>query len=153
LTASRQLEGGPVHPALNTLKRLAGLSARARKLFATLARTLGERRAERLLRATGRLPVEDLWRLTDAVRAYGRRFLAAMDAAGIDVIVCPVFATPAMPHGFSRDFAIAASSSMLFNLTQLPAGVIGVTRVRGDETRRADVRDRFDKRAAHIDRE
>ena len=59
--------------------------------------------------------------------------LAAMDAARVDVLLCPPFATAAFPHGGARNFTLAASYTMLFNLTQLPAGVVPVTRVRADE--------------------
>ena len=51
--------------------------------------------------------------------------------------MCPPYATAAIPHGASKNFALASSYSILFNATQLPAGVVPVTRVRSDETKRA----------------
>jgi fatty acid amide hydrolase len=53
----------------------------------------------------------------------------------------------------SRDFALAASSSIFWNITQLPAGVVPVTRVRASETERERPRDRLEKQAAEIDRQ
>jgi fatty acid amide hydrolase len=41
---------------------------------------------------------------------------------------------------------------MLWNLAQFPAGVVPVTRVRPDEARREEPRDRLEKRAAEVDR-
>jgi fatty acid amide hydrolase len=75
-----------------------------------------------------------------------------MAAAKIDLIVCPPFATPALPHGMSKNFTLASTYSMLFNATQLPAGVVPVTRVRGAEIERAGAKDSVERHAAKVDR-
>ncbi len=103
------------------------------------------------LRALGRKPVEEFWRLTAEIRAWRFEVLAAMDAAGIDLVVSPPFATPALPHLGARRFVLAASPSMLWNFARLPAGVVPVTRVRADEARRDDARGILGKLAARVD--
>jgi fatty acid amide hydrolase len=103
------------------------------------------------LRALGRKPVEEVWRLTGEIRAWRFEVLEAMDAAAIDLIVSPPFATPALPHGGAKQFVLAASASMLWNIAQLPAGVVPVTRVRPDEAQRADARGVLGRLAARVD--
>lgn len=102
---------------------------------------------------TGKKTVAELWRLTSELRLTRAALIEAMDAAAVDVILCPPFATPALPHTFARDFALAASPSIFWNITQMPAGVVPVTRVRASETERERPRDRLEKQAAEIDRQ
>jgi fatty acid amide hydrolase len=75
-----------------------------------------------------------------------------MAEARVDALLCPPFATPALPHGLSKNFALAGSFSMTWNVMQFPAGVVPVTRVRDDETSRATSRDRMERQAAEVDR-
>jgi fatty acid amide hydrolase len=74
-----------------------------------------------------------------------------MDAQRLDLLLCPPFATPALPHGASKNFTLASSYSMLFNATQLPAGVVPVTRVRAGETGRRAGADLLSRHAAKVD--
>jgi fatty acid amide hydrolase len=117
------LADGPIDPALQPLRRLAQLPGPARRVAARGAAALGEERLARMLRSMGEKSVAELWSLTDRVRTYRSRLLDAMDDAGVDVLLCPVFATPAL-----------------------------VTRVRPEEAQRAAIEpDSLDKRAAAID--
>ncbi len=50
----------------------------------------------------------------------------------------------------SKDFTLAFGYAARYNLLNLPAGVVPVTRVRGDETDRPERSDRLDKRAAAV---
>src|SRR5262249_58702223 len=111
---------------------------------------VGEKRASRAVMMTGERAVTELWQLH-----YRRTLLKRLEAeawakAGIDAVVCPGYATPAIPHGASADFSIGAAGTLRYNLLDLPAGVVPVTRVRRDETTREPRGDRFDKAAARI---
>ncbi len=145
------LRGGAVDPVLEPLRRMAGVPDRARRVLAVAARMALQRNLALMLESLGRKSVGDLWRLTDEIRTYRTRLLDAMDTAGVDVLLCPVFATPALPHGGSKNFTLASSYSILFNATQMPAGVVPVTRVREDETQRPRNADVLERRAAGID--
>ena len=46
---------------------------------------------------------------------------------------------------------LAASASMLWNIAQLPAGVVPISRVRDDEARRDDPRGLLGRLAANVD--
>lgn len=144
----RELRGQPVDPVLRPLLRLAGLPGVVRR---GLAAALRDELPGRTLRALGRKPVEELWRLTALVRAYRFEVLESMEAAGIELVAAPAFATPALPHQGARNFVLAASSSMLWNLVQLPAGVVPVSRVRQEEAGRAQGEGLLGRLAARVD--
>jgi fatty acid amide hydrolase len=150
-TLRAALAGGPVDPVLRPLLALGRLPAPVRRLLGTLAAARGDELTARTLRGLGRKPVDALWALTARVRAYRGELLAAMTAARLDLLLCPPFATPAFPHLGARHFTLAASYTMLFNLTQLPAGVVPVTRVRAGETTRTPAPGMAERLAARVD--
>jgi fatty acid amide hydrolase len=145
------LAGGEVDPALEPLRRMASVPGAARRVLGGAASLFGQPRLGLMLRSLGEKSVSRLWALTDGLRAWRSRLLDAMDAARVDVVVCPPYATPALPHGESKNFTLASSYSIAFNVAQLPAGVVPVGRVRADETTRAVGRDTLDRQAARID--
>jgi fatty acid amide hydrolase len=145
------LRGGAVDPVLEPLRRMAGVPDRVRRALAVVARLALQRNIALMLESLGRKTVSDLWRLTDELRSYRTRLLDAMDRAGVDLLLCPPFATPALPHGASKNFTLASSYSILFNATQMPAGVVPVTRVGEQETERARDADVLERRAASVD--
>jgi fatty acid amide hydrolase len=146
------LDGGEVDPSLAPMKQIARLPGRARRALAGGARAFGQGRLSRMLRAMGEKSVAEVWRLTARLRARRFEVLGRMAEAGVEALLCPPFATPALPHGLSKNFALAGSYSMTWNAMQFPAGVVPVTRVRDDETSRAPSRDRMERQAAEVDR-
>lgn len=50
-------------------------------------------------------------------------------ALGLDAIVCPVQALPAVPHGATRTLTPLASATIACNVVECPVGVVPVTRV------------------------
>ncbi len=145
------LEGGEVDPVLQPLRRMAAVPGGARRTLARVARGLGQRNLSLMLDAMGDKTVGELWRLTDTIRTYRTTLLDAMDRQRLDLLLCPPFATPAVPHGGSKNFTLASSYSILFNATQMPAGVVPVTRVRASETRRRGGADLLSRHAAKVD--
>lgn len=140
-----------IDPVLVPLLKGAQLPAGARLALARAAELAGQHKSAMLLRAVGEKSVAELWKLTDRLRAARATLLDSLDANGVDVIVCPAYATPALPHGMSKNFTLASSTAMLWNLHQLPAGVVPVTRVRPDETARAPSRELVERHAAKVD--
>ncbi|MCK6593302.1 MAG: amidase, partial [Polyangiaceae bacterium] len=111
------LEGGEIDLALKSLYTMASLPDAVRKAAARGLGVVGEARLRKLVEVTGKKTVAELWRLTSELRQTRAALIEAMDAAAVDVILCPPFATPALPHTFARDFALAASSSIYWNIT------------------------------------
>ncbi|WP_437572596.1 amidase [Sorangium sp. So ce542] len=152
-TAMSLLQGdaADVDVSLRSLRAMASLPSFARRAAARVAGIAGERRLQRLLEVTGPKSVAELWRVTHALREARAAIASAMRAESLDLLLCPPYATPALPHTASRDFVLAGSAAMLWNLAQFPAGVVPVTRVRAGEARRERPRDRLEKRAAEVD--
>lgn len=151
VTLRAQIATHELDPALSMLWRLQHLPATVRLVAARAMELRGERHAARLLRALGEKRVADVWALTRKARALAVDELQAWNHAGLDALVCPPHATPALPHGLSRDFSLGGALSMRFNLLDFPAGVVPVTRVRPEEQVRATARGRFEKVAAVVD--
>ena len=150
-TIGKALHGGAVDPVLAALSRTARLPDGVRKTLVKVARLAGDPAAAALLESLGKKSVAELWRITDRIRKWRSQVLAFMARERLDALIAPPFATPALPHGKSQDFAIAGGFSMLFNLAQLPAGTVPVLRVRAEETIRASAKGRFAKMAAEVD--
>lgn len=146
----RGLEGGETDPVIAGLRRGADLPPLVRTALSRFALIAGEERIARLLEAIGEKSVDQFWSITAQIRAWRFEVTEALDRAGIDVVVCPAHATPALPHLGARDFVLAGSTSMTWNALQFPAGVVPVTRVRPEEQRR-EPRDRMEKLAARVD--
>jgi fatty acid amide hydrolase len=147
----RAIGGGEVDPVLEPLRRMASVPGAVRSVLGGAASLFGQPRIATMLRALGEKSVARLWSLTDALRVWRSKLLDAMDAARVDVLLCPPFATPAVRHGESKNFTLASSYSIVFNVAQLPAGVVPVGRVRPDETTRRPGGDALEKQAARID--
>jgi fatty acid amide hydrolase len=145
------LAGGDVDPVLEPLRRMSAVPAGARRVAARAGRALGQPSLSLMLGAMGDKSAAELWALTDKLRSYRTMLLDAMTSEGIHVLLAPPFATPALPHGGSKNFTLASSYSILFNATQLPAGVVPVSRVRPEEARRRPGRDLLERHAAKVD--
>jgi len=138
-------------PPVARLLRIAGVPRWLRPLVAAVADAAGSRLEARALRQTGPRVGAALERLLDARRDVTRRFAAL--AAGVDAIVCPVSALPALRHGTAGRLVLAAAPCLLANLLDLPAGTVPVTRVRPEEEGgRAASRDPLLVEAAAADR-
>lgn len=151
LSITKRSSDADVDVSLRSLRRLAGLPPVARRAAAQVAGLAGEHRIQRLLSVSGPKSVAAFWEITAALRSARAAIASAMRAERLDVLLCPPYATPALPHTGSRDFVLAGSTAMLWNLAQFPAGVVPVTRVRADEAHRDPPRDRLEKRAAEVD--
>jgi fatty acid amide hydrolase len=130
------LKGSKKHPAIATNVALARRSRPTLAVLGGLLRLLGQRSTAELIRTFGRHDTLHYFELVAAQREYRRRFLQALDThdgGPFDVIVCPVAAVPAIPHGASRYLATAGGYNPLYNVLGYPAGVVPVTRVRADE--------------------
>jgi fatty acid amide hydrolase len=71
--------------------------------------------------------------LVNACEEYRHEFTRALDAAGIDILVCPPTGVVAHQHGMSPALDDMPITTELFNLLGMPAGVVSLSRVRQDE--------------------
>lgn len=152
-TLDEALAGEELIEPLRMLGRLGRLGRTARRGLARGLRLSGERRVPKLLEALGEKGVKTYWELVARRTELKLEALEAWDRAGVDVVLGPVFATPACPIGMSSDFTLGFSYVSRYNLLDRPAGVVPVSRVRTDELVRSNARDRVEKRAAAIEAE
>ena len=124
----------------------------ARPALTTFLRTVGQRGIADLVQFTRARSADEYWRLTCEKNAYVQRFNAALDRAGIDVILCPAYGLPALKHGKSLFLFAAAGYSQAFNVLGMPSGVVAATKVRADEeTRREISRDKVEHEARKVE--
>ena len=118
-------------PGVARLLRLARMPRGVRPLAAAVARLVGRGiEAEALVR-TG--PRDAAGVATLLAARVGLRERCVTEMAGLDAILCPVSALPALRHGTAAQLVLAAAPCLLANLLDLPAGAVPVTRVRPDE--------------------
>ena len=127
-------------PRVAQLVLLAGQSRFSAVVLSGVLRAFGQRGAADMLRTFGRRDTYSFWKLVEAQMAYQERFLDAVesdDGGPFDVILCPVTAVPALPHGATKQLTVAGGFAPLYNVLGWPAGVVPVTCVRpGEESAR-----------------
>jgi fatty acid amide hydrolase len=146
----RALAGEPVVDSLKMMWRLGRLPPSVRRLGARILSRLGEERLAAVVDASGEKSVARLWELVAQRNALRVAETQMWQAAGIQGLVCPASASPAVPIGMDHDFSIIFSYFGRYNLLGLPAAVAPVTRVRPDETDGPAGGDRIDRRAAAV---
>ena len=151
--AKRRLGTSAVDRRVKGLLQLAAIPNALRPAIAGAAAAAGQSRLSRQIASIRPSSTDGYWTLVDDQAAYRRRFVAELDDRGIDVLVCPPHALPALTHGSTYELSTAASYSMLYNLLGMPAGVVAATCVRpGEALPRAAGRDVVDRRAAQVER-
>ncbi|HEX6819751.1 MAG TPA: amidase family protein, partial [Ktedonobacterales bacterium] len=113
------LRGSKKHPSIATHMLLAHRSRATLAVLRGLLRATGQRGTADLIRNFGRRDTLHYWQLVEQQRAYQQRFLHALDSdAGgpFDVIICPVAAVPAIPHGTARYLATAGGYNPLYSV-------------------------------------
>ena len=130
-----QLGGGAVDPRIKDLLMLAGMPNAARPLVAAMLRLQGQRTLARTMAIPGRANKTRVAALVDRRDQYRQRFASTMQAAAVDVLICPPCSTPAFRHGTTRQLGPASVNyTCLYNLLAYPAGVVSTATVREAET-------------------
>lgn len=145
------LAGGAKDEVVGTLLRNFSLGKGLRTIASMLLKRRGDPRVAEVIGRLGKRPVQDLWSLTATTRTARQTFLDAMAKERIDLLLCPPFATPAAQHTTTREFMPGGAYSSIFNVLQLPAGVLPFTTVRESETARPANASALNKVAAGID--
>ena len=154
-TFHKALRGQPVDPRLKAFLAVSKIPRPIRPVVAAAMIAAGRPHAGLAVRAGGPWGEHRLRALAGEVEGYRARFLASLDAARLDVLVCPPHALPALTHGTGDDLtAITAGSyATLFNVLGLPAGVMPATHVRaGEESDRVSSRNVPNQLALGVER-
>lgn len=118
-----------------SLLLVAGLPNAVRPLIAAALRLGGQHHMAFAITAAQRSRGVALERVEADIAAYRAAYTSAMDVAGVDVVLSPPNALPALRHGASEYLSVAnvAAYTVLHNVLGLPAGVVPVTTVKGGE--------------------
>lgn len=126
-----------------------------RPVLTVLARLMavrGQHHVSRVMENMGALRTAGYWHLVEARTEYRAGFQRAMDAAGLDAVICPPHALPAVIHGTSEHLFPAVSYAFTYNVIGAPAGVVSTTRVRpGEESDRKVGKDIADITAQRVE--
>ena len=144
--------GGSQYDArIKDLMTLATLANPLRAPVATLYRLRGQQRVAELVGVAGRQSADAAAKLVARRDALRQRFRESMK--GLDVLIGPPCAVPAVTHGATRQLGPASVSyTLLFNALAWPAGVVAATRVRaGEQQGREPSRDEVYETARKVD--
>ncbi|CAA7267413.1 unnamed protein product [Cyclocybe aegerita] len=114
---------------------LVTLGPRLPSIIRTLATWLmetlwGDKIFANTVRVTRAKTVTEYWKLLSEKGAYLRRFNEEVwEKHGFDSIIAPVQALPQLPHGGCDNFSALAGATILYNVLDMPAGCLPVTRV------------------------
>ncbi|MCP4600183.1 MAG: hypothetical protein GY847_06550 [Proteobacteria bacterium] len=145
-------------PPINDVRSImqAGVLPKAfRKLLASIMGAFGQKHAQKMLASSGSCSAADYWKLTAERTLHRARFREALDKKNIDILICPPHGLPAPYLGSNANGVepVAASYAAIFNLLDMPAGVVAAGTVRkGEESDRSESKDRVEKDAAEIEK-
>jgi fatty acid amide hydrolase len=141
----------PVAESLKPVRDLARMPRAVRAGLTQVGRLTGDKAFARLVGSVGEKSGARIVNIATRLTTLRDELLLSLSNARLDALLCPAYATPAVPHGASGELLLAASYSAVFNACGFPAGVVPVTRVHGNEARRHDARGRIGRLARRID--
>jgi fatty acid amide hydrolase len=149
-TLEQALAGDEVCRQLVPSMKAARLPGWLRRLVAWWFEREGDVRMARLLRSLGEKPVRELWQLTADRTLLRREEFDAWARQGLDLVLLPPHALPAMQLGTSGELTLALAYAFRYVMLNFPAGVVPVTRVRPEEELRLDVDDTIERRCRDV---
>jgi fatty acid amide hydrolase len=131
----RAAAGEALDPQVSSTLRIGRLPRTARKALAGALTATGQTIMAVAPTALEPLTARRRAQLLDALEDFRAGYRARWRRSGIDALVCPPHALPALRHGQSRLLGPTAAGSYttLFSVTGHPAGVVPITRVRAGE--------------------
>ena len=130
----RLLQGSPPITQVAELIRMAGLPKWQRPLLAGVAGLVGRGIEAAAVRKTGPLSTVEQQLLLQARESLVGLLQSWRQTQGIDAVVCPVSALPALRHETAGRLILAAFPCLFAMLFELPTASVPVTRVRASET-------------------
>ena len=136
-TIAAQLDGEVWEDYCSTLITGVRLPPVAKDIVSALLKNvLKDPKAATLTAQSRERTVAQLWKLQYERKKYRQDFFDAWTAAGdFDVILTPVHVLPAVEHHTFKKISFTCSFTLVFNVLDLPAGVLPITSV--DATRDA----------------
>ncbi|EGD82503.1 hypothetical protein PTSG_03151 [Salpingoeca rosetta] len=128
-TVLKELENQDVDKRIQSLIRIV----RAPQFVHSLARFLPTNKVTDVLSMTGRKTVYELWQHHLAAKEERAAFLRRWESARLDALVCVSSVMPAGRQGTCSELTPTVWPTFIFNLLNMPAGVVPVTHVTMDD--------------------
>lgn len=128
-TLKAGLADEPVDPILSDLVFKLGIPSVVRKVVSAIYSLKGESRIADMVRNGGRKTVQELWRMQARRKEVVTRMLEACRDMELDALLCPAAVMPAAKAGDAARLGAMCNYTALFNVFDMPAGVLPVTRV------------------------
>ncbi|KAG7488162.1 hypothetical protein MATL_G00032100 [Megalops atlanticus] len=153
-TLLSNLKEGPIDPSFRDQTIPYYLPHMVKKILSFLLQPFYPRMAAAMRATCGVSSVSELWRQHTDVEEYCYEFMAEWRKRDLDVLLSPIIG-PAYNFKYCGKLTSALSYSMLYNLLNLPAGVVPVSVVTEDDEEElkhfqgnyGDIWDRFFKKA------
>ena len=93
-----------------------------------LRNIVGDKKAAAITGASRERSVSELWAMQSDRKKLRQDFFDAWSAQGeFDVVLTPVHVLPAVPHGAFKTISFTCSYTLIYNVLDLPAGVLPIT--------------------------
>ena len=122
------------------------------KFIASMMARRGQNHLAYIMECMGARSAEAYWEISAARSQHRVDFLQEMEDGGVDVILCPPYALPAVTHGSTEHLFPAMSYGLAYNIIGAPAGVAPITKVHpGEESDRVVGKDLADITAQQVE--
>jgi len=142
----RFLGDSPRVKQIQQLERLARTPVPLLPMVRLLLRWSGRGKTSEVIECFGRYSADAYWTTCERQLDYRARWQRALDEQGVDAVLSPATALPAVKHGATLEVGLMGAYACLYNVLGWPAGVVTMTRVRPEEetatARGKDVSDR-----------
>jgi len=115
------------------VKMNAELTPFMKKLIVWLLKLFGENRLSEACSWTSPLSAADYLRNCDSILKLRQKMVSLFEEHNISAILSPSFCHPALAHHFFNRSTLNAIYNILWNVVNLPSGIVPVTVVKEDE--------------------
>ncbi|XP_069616426.1 vitamin D3 hydroxylase-associated protein-like [Ranitomeya imitator] len=134
-TLADKFDNNFVDPNLEETLFLYKMSGVMKKFLAFVLRPVFPRISRSLNSMCGARSVKDHWADQIEIEEYRAEFISEWRKLNLDAIVCPMLG-PAYNHGYPGRLLAPLSCTMLYNITQFPAGVIPFGSVTNEDEKK-----------------
>ncbi len=127
------LDGEPLHEMYRQLDFMANLPGVLRPVLRAALTLMGEPRPASILKVAHGKDVKQFWYWLAQRSVLKQELMQELKSQGIHAVITPGFGVPALKHGLSAHLNVAAAYNFIYNLLDMPAGIVPVTRVREGE--------------------
>jgi Asp-tRNA(Asn)/Glu-tRNA(Gln) amidotransferase A subunit family amidase len=129
-TVSAFLGNEPLIPHIRVLLNMASLPNWAKRAVAWfIENVLRDKALATIFRSVRESSTQEYWQLHFKRQTLRADAVRAMKEAGVDCVLCPGFATPAVPHFASAKCSWGCMYTALLNLLDVPTAALPVTTV------------------------